>query len=108
MNCAECERPASEHTVLPDRGHPTTGCKSFAFSFHPAMIPRLEGLLDVIKRREAGEAVVHCHCLATTDLKACSNCGYLLCPIHHLQHEESCTLPKDSRHPGMPHSQPKL
>jgi hypothetical protein len=93
--------------VLPNRGHPTTGCESFAFAFVPNAIERLEGILDVIKRREAGEIVVHCHCLATANLKPCSNCGFLLCPNHLLSHEAGCTLPKDSRRPGMPYSQPK-
>lgn len=106
--CASCGQPANEHTVLPDRGHPTNGCKSFAFSFSPDAIPRLEGIVAVLKRKEAGEAVVHCHCLRTKDLKPCSNCGYLLCPEHHHTHEVNCTLPKDSRHPGMPYSQPKI
>lgn len=109
MDCAHCGRPPVEHTVMPDRGHPENGCQSFAFSIHlPSAIARLECVLDVMKRRDAGEVIVHCHCLAMADLKPCSNCGYLLCPRHHPSHEASCTLPKDSRHPGMPYSQPKL
>lgn len=107
MNCASCDKPFSEHTVLPNHGHPTAGCKSFAFTFMPGTVERLEGILDVIKRKKAGEVVVHCHCLATSDLAPCSNCGYLLCPIHLAPHQAGCTLPKGSRRPGMPHSQPK-
>jgi hypothetical protein len=52
--------------------------------------------------------VVHCHCLATADLKPCFNCGFLLCPHHLMPHEVGCTLPKGSRQPGMPYSQPKI
>ena len=72
------------------------------------MISRLEGILDVVNRRKAGEEILHCHCLATSDLEPCSNCGFFLCPNHHDSHERNCTLPKDSRHPGMPFSQPKV
>lgn len=109
MNCARCDRPASEHTVLPGRGHSTNGCESFAFSVHlPSAIARLEGILDVVKRREAGEEIVNCHCLRTAGLSPCSNCGFLLCPLHLMPHEASCTLPKGSRMPGMPYSQPKV
>lgn len=104
--CAKCGRPASEHTVLPDRGCAETGCESFAWHIDADAIARLEGILDVIKRREAGERVVACHCMRIADLRPCSNCGFLLCPVHHDGHEARCLLPKDSRHPGMPNSQP--
>lgn len=106
MNCATCNRSIDEHTAQPDMGHPTTGCKSFAFSFRPDVLERLEGIADVLKRRAVGEIIIHCHCLRTADLKPCSNCGYLLCSADHARHEENCSLPQDSRHPGMPYSQP--
>ena len=97
MFCAHCNRPPSEHTVLPDRGHPTTGCTSYAFSFDPALLPRFERQVANMKRAMSGEVFVRCHCLDTENLKPCSNCGFSLCPVHHDEHEANCKLPKNSR-----------
>ena len=106
MNCASCHRPADEHT-LPDRGHPDTGCASFAFALVPNALHRLEEISDAIKRRNAGEDWLHCPCMATASLRPCPNCGFLLCPRCHERHvTPQCWGEKDSRHPGMPHSQP--
>ena len=57
----------------------------------------MERMVATMQRLLKGEVFAHCHCLDTEDLKPCSNCGFSLCPIHHDEHEQKCTLPKDSR-----------
>ena len=107
MKCATCHRPSSEHTVLPGRGHPETGCASFAFAVDPGLLHRMALTMDAIERYQSGEVWLHCPCLSEFNLRPCPNCGFLFCPRCHERHvSPQCWGEKNSRHPGMPHSQP--
>ena len=91
MSCARCGRPAGEHTVLPGRGHPTTGCTSFAWGFDPSRLPRMERQVVNMARLRRGETFDHCHCLDDVGLKPCPHCKFLLCPLHLSSHEVNCS-----------------
>ena len=107
MKCATCYRPANEHTLRPGRGHPETGCESFAFSVDPNGIHHPALISDAIERLHAGEEWLHCPCMSTYNLRPCPNCGFFFCSRCLGRHvSPQCPCEKDSRHPGMPHSQP--